>query len=77
LLFISKDISIVGAMKPLFFAAGTSLREVNLETGNLKIETNGTFQKGRVYQGGSIKLLEAFGLKGNQVLYIGDHIYAG
>lgn len=26
--------------------------------------------------GGSIKILEQLGVKGNQVLYIGDHIYA-
>lgn len=70
------DIVICAACKPLFFSSGTTLREVNLETGNLKIGTENAFQKGRVYQGGNIKLLESVGVKGNQVLYVGDHIYA-
>ena len=73
------DIIIVAACKPLFFLAGTTLREVNLETGNLmmgKSDDGNSFKKGHVYQGGNIKLLESAGVKGNQVLYIGDHIYA-
>eukprot|EP01114_Cavostelium_apophysatum_P016809 TRINITY_DN4853_c0_g1_i1.p1 TRINITY_DN4853_c0_g1~~TRINITY_DN4853_c0_g1_i1.p1 ORF type:complete len:511 (+),score=117.41 TRINITY_DN4853_c0_g1_i1:87-1619(+) len=70
------DIVIVAACKPLFFSTGTTLREVNTETGNLKIDADSTLRKGHVYQGGNIKLLESAGVKGNQVLYVGDHIYA-
>ncbi len=61
----------------MFFTQGTALREVDLETGNLKIENTVTFEKGHVYQGGSIELFDKWaGIKGNQVLYVGDHIFA-
>jgi len=62
---------------PSFFGQGTTLREVDTQTGHQKIGVTDRFVKGSVYQGGSIQLFEKFtGIKGNQVLYIGDHIYA-
>lgn len=80
---------IVSARKPTFFGEGTTLREVILETGNLKIGiwstkvkliykgTADSFLKGHVYSGGSLSMFEKFtGARGNQVLYVGDHIYA-
>eukprot|EP01119_Soliformovum_irregulare_P018681 TRINITY_DN5778_c0_g1_i2.p1 TRINITY_DN5778_c0_g1~~TRINITY_DN5778_c0_g1_i2.p1 ORF type:complete len:526 (-),score=132.72 TRINITY_DN5778_c0_g1_i2:56-1633(-) len=71
------DVAIVNGRKPLFFGEGTTLREVNIDTGNLKIGTIDSFKPGRVYEGGSIKLFEKNAqVKGNQVLYVGDHIYA-
>ncbi|XP_033121168.1 cytosolic purine 5'-nucleotidase-like, partial [Anneissia japonica] len=48
-----------------------------METGALKIGTHiGPFQKGQVYSGGSSEVFcELLGVKGNDVLYIGDHIF--
>jgi len=44
---------------------------------NLKIGITEAFQPDRVYQGGSIATFDKFlGVRGNEVLYIGDHIYA-
>ena len=47
------------------------------ETGALKIGTHvGPFQRGQVYSGGSCDTFcELMGCKGNDVLYIGDHIF--
>jgi len=71
------DVIIVSAGKPTFFNQGTTLREVSCESGNLKIGAITKFCKGCVYQGGSIALFNSLsGAKGNEVLYIGDHIYA-
>jgi hypothetical protein len=50
------DYIIVGANKPAFFADGTTLREVNLETGALSISQISEFQKGHVYNGGSMQI---------------------
>lgn len=71
------DVVIVNARKPQFFAEGTTLREVNLETGHLKIGMTEKFEPGCVYEGGSIRLFEKYtGSRGDHVLYVGDHIYA-
>jgi len=68
---------IVSAGKPSFFSNGTTLREVDINTSNLKVSRIDSFLKGHVYQGGSIGLFNQLtGLKGNEVLYVGDHIYA-
>lgn len=71
------DIAVVDARKPLFFAEGTVFREVNTETGALKIGIHtGPLRKGAVYSGGSCdafrRLVKA---RGKDVLYIGDHIF--
>jgi len=72
------DIIIVGANKPQFFAGGTTLREVHIPTGNLKISPIGEkFERGKVYHGGSMTLFQKMtGAKGSKVLYTGDHIFA-
>jgi 5'-nucleotidase len=72
------DIIIVGANKPRFFAEGTTLREVSIPSGNLKITTIGDhFERGKVYHGGSMSLFQKMtGAKGSKVLYTGDHIFA-
>ncbi|PRP87673.1 cytosolic purine 5'-nucleotidase [Planoprotostelium fungivorum] len=68
---------IVSAGKPSFFSQGTTLREVDIITGNLMISKIEKFNQGHVYQGGSIGLFNSLtGIKGNEVLYVGDHIYA-
>ncbi|VDN57363.1 unnamed protein product [Dracunculus medinensis] len=71
------DITIVGARKPSWFAEGTVFREVDRETGSLKIGTHtGPLKQGQVYSGGSCdafrRLVKA---RGKDVLYIGDHIF--
>jgi 5'-nucleotidase len=70
------DIIIVSASKPRFFMSGTSLREVDLETGKLKFtKTPERFERGKVYAGGSFSLFKKWtGTQGTEVLYIGDNI---
>lgn len=72
------DYIIVAAAKPAFFMHGSQLREVDLETGNLHIGRQPKeLVRGKVYNGGSIKLFqELTGAIGNQVLYVGDHIFS-
>ena len=49
---------------------------VNESQTNVK-GTADSFLKGHVYSGGSLSMFEKFtGARGNQVLYVGDHIYA-
>lgn len=55
------DIVVVDARKPLFFGEGTVFREVNTETGALKIGIHtGPLRKGSVYSGG--RKLRAIGI---------------
>ncbi|KYQ89783.1 5'-nucleotidase [Tieghemostelium lacteum] len=72
------NIIIVGADKPRFFSEGTTIREVDINTGNLKItNVKDRFEEGKVYHGGSLPLFQKLtGAKGNRVLYFGDHIFA-
>jgi len=71
------DYIVVDARKPLFFDEGTILRQVDVQTGALKIGTHmGPFHAGQVYSGGSCDVFsELIGAKGKDVLYVGDHIY--
>uniref|UniRef100_S4RHN3 Cytosolic purine 5'-nucleotidase n=1 Tax=Petromyzon marinus TaxID=7757 RepID=S4RHN3_PETMA len=71
------DLIIVDARKPLFFGEGTVLRQVDTETGQLKIGTfTGPLQHGIVYSGGSSDLVcDLLGVNGKDILYIGDHIF--
>lgn len=48
------DYIIVGARKPSFFSEGNTLREVNLETGQLNVKKISKFEPGHVYNGGSM-----------------------
>lgn len=68
---------VVDARKPLFFGEGTILRQVNTNTGALKVGTYlGSLQEGQVYSGGSCDVFTSLiGAKGKDVLYIGDHIF--
>ncbi len=67
------DIVIVSANKPKFFEEGTTLREVELSTGQLKLGSVRAFQAGSVYAGGGIITFHKLaGIpNGDQVLYIG------
>ncbi|KAK0397183.1 hypothetical protein QR680_002022 [Steinernema hermaphroditum] len=71
------DITVVDASKPKWFAEGTVFREVDTNTGALKIGIHaGPLKRGVVYSGGSCdafrRLVKA---RGKDVLYIGDHIF--
>lgn len=68
------DIVITNASKPRFFTDKMPFLEVDVETGYLK-NHHGPIEQG-VYQGGSANALQkASGLSGEQILYLGDHIY--
>ncbi|KAM4676584.1 cytosolic purine 5'-nucleotidase-like [Discoglossus pictus] len=71
------DLIVVDTRKPLFFAEGTVLRQVNTDTGKLRIGTyTGPHQHCAVYSGGSSDIVcELLGVKGKDILYIGDHIF--
>ncbi len=80
------DIVIVGGAKPAFFNELRPFVQIDPAT-NLPIvhPTNGTngaigdikhLSRDKVYQGGNVVAFEQMtGIKGEQVLYIGDHIY--
>ncbi|XP_060523877.1 cytosolic purine 5'-nucleotidase isoform X1 [Cylas formicarius] len=71
------DIVVVDARKPLFFGEGTILRQVDTNTGGLRVGVHtGPLQKEHVYSGGSCDVFTKFiGAKGKDVLYVGDHIF--
>ncbi|XP_068777031.1 cytosolic purine 5'-nucleotidase-like isoform X1 [Struthio camelus] len=71
------DLIVVDTRKPLFFAEGTVLRQVNTDTGKLRMGTyTGPLQHCAVYSGGSSDLVcDLLGVKGKDILYVGDHIF--
>jgi 5'-nucleotidase len=71
------DIVIVGARKPLFFeGSAPAFRVVDEESGTL-LPQLGVLQAGGAYFGGNARLVErCLGLRGEEILYVGDHLYA-
>lgn len=71
------DLVVVDTRKPLFFAEGTVLRQVDTDTGKLRIGTyTGALQHGTVYSGGSSDIVcDLLDVKGKEILYVGDHIF--
>ncbi|KAM3924135.1 cytosolic purine 5'-nucleotidase-like [Leptodactylus fuscus] len=71
------DLIVVDTRKPLFFAEGTVLRQVNTDNGMLRIGTyTGPHQHCAVYSGGSSDIVcDLLGVKGKDILYVGDHIF--
>ncbi|XP_028827141.1 5'-nucleotidase, cytosolic II, like 1 [Denticeps clupeoides] len=71
------DLVVVDTKKPLFFAEGTVLRQVDTHTGKLRIGTyTGDLQHGTVYSGGSSDIVcDLLDVRGKQILYVGDHIF--
>ncbi len=69
------DVVIVAATKPAFFQERRPLLERDVE----KDKTHPAafpLERGRVYEGGNLHDLErAMGVTGDEVLYVGDHIY--
>ncbi|CAF3127307.1 unnamed protein product [Rotaria socialis] len=68
---------IVDAQKPLFFAEGTTLRNIDPKTGSMKLGSySGKLQENEVYSGGSCEMVsKLIGSMGKDVLYVGDHIF--
>ena len=69
------DIIIVGAGKPGFFRGDQPFFEVQ-EGSGLLLPHDGPMHPEKVYHGGNAKLLETTtGYHGDEILYVGDHIY--
>jgi HAD superfamily 5'-nucleotidase-like hydrolase len=72
------DIVVVGGAKPAFFNELRPFVQIDPVTG-AALSTNGEIKhlsRDKVYQGGNVVAFEQMtGIKGEQVLYIGDHIY--
>lgn len=70
------DLVIVGARKPVFFTQRNPIFEIVDETGLLRPYA-GKLRDGHLYLGGDARLVERdLGLSGEEILYVGDHIYA-
>lgn len=68
------EITITMAKKPLYFNMATHYLKIDPDTG-LMSNVNGPITSG-VYQGGwAGKLQDDLGLKGEEILYLGDHIF--
>ncbi len=71
------DIVIVSARKPTFFSSAQPIFEVVDEQQGLLRPFNGALAEGRAYLGGHAGLVERdLGLVGEEILYVGDHMFA-
>jgi len=69
------DVVIVGARKPEFFTTRAPFFEVATQEGLLR-PTQGALELGKAYVGGSAQALEAhLQLSGDELLYVGDHMF--
>lgn len=69
------EVVITHAQKPRFFYEVIPLKKVDLQKGVLN-ETATKLQTGGIYEGGCASILtNSFELSGDDILYIGDHIY--
>jgi HAD superfamily 5'-nucleotidase-like hydrolase len=69
------QIIIVGARKPHFFTTDQPFFEIVNEEGLLKPHTGG-LEKGKAYLGGTARELEInLNLSGDEILYVGDHMF--
>jgi len=71
------DVIVVDAKKPTFFTEKAPLLAIDPD-GQVRGELDGheTPSRGRLCQGGNVQALDRLlGLRGDRVLYIGDHIY--
>jgi HAD superfamily 5'-nucleotidase-like hydrolase len=69
------DLVIVGARKPTFFEQRSPLCEVIDEQGLLRPQV-GPLRTGGAYFGGDAQAVERhFGCTGDEILYVGDHLY--
>jgi HAD superfamily 5'-nucleotidase-like hydrolase len=69
------DLVIVGARKPIFFTAENPIMEVVTDDGLLRPVVD--LSEGRIFYGASADAVERFlGVEGDEILYVGDHIYS-
>lgn len=69
------DWVVVGARKPGFFTAGAPFQELDRQ-GKTVGPLRSDVQRGKIYEGGNqLGLQASFGCHGDEVLYVGDHIY--
>ncbi len=67
------DVAIVSAQKPSWFQEGRPLCE---RDGDVLRSVRGPLERGKLYEGGSLREFERLvEVHGDQVLYVGDHIY--
>jgi 5'-nucleotidase len=67
------DVVVVAATKPAFFQERRPLME---HSGDKLVPASLPLERGKVYEGGNLEDLErALGAAGDEVLYVGDHIY--
>ena len=70
------DIIITASKKPTFFTGSAPFQELVGDDLPDAAEAVEAFERGRVYVGGNIAAFERMvGLSGDQILYVGDHIY--
>ncbi len=70
------DVVIVGGAKPAFFNERRPFVQIDLATGQPMSGDVKALSSGRVYQGGNVAGFEEMTqIRGEHVLYIGDHIY--
>lgn len=69
------DVTITKSMKPKFFIGRDDFLKIDPATG-LMSNHNGKIERGGIYQGGNATQLQNdFGIEGEDILYLGDHIY--
>lgn len=67
---------VVSARKPAFFSQSSPIFKVVNEEGLLSPWV-GPLQEGNVYLGGNAAVIEGFlGMSGDEILYVGDHLFA-
>ncbi len=67
---------IVSAAKPGFFTSSNPLYKVVDEERGLLEPHHGSIEHGDIFYGGNARLVEAYlGLSGDEILYVGDHLY--
>src|SRR5258708_31982937 len=70
------DVIIVAATKPAFFQERRPLMERQSPSAEKLAPATFPLEKGKIYEGGNLHELErALGVPGDQILYVGDHIY--
>lgn len=71
------DLVVVEAQKPAFFTEQLPFRRLDPSTGLLSVEAAESLEHRGIYVGGSTRELARLRpeLRGEQVLYVGDHIY--
>jgi len=70
------ELVLVGARKPSFFESNAPAFEVVSDDGMLRPQV-GALRSGAAYFGGNAALIERhLGLRGEQILYVGDHIFS-